>query len=83
MIESGKSLSYSKNFCSVLEKVVRLQDQLPFLENNSQNRSGTSPPMEYFSASSHGFAQPFSRPPLPIMTEQSQSSYRQMPVSTD
>ena len=26
MIESGKSLSYSKNYCSVLEKIVRSND---------------------------------------------------------
>ena len=26
MIESGKSLSYSKNYCSVLEKIARLHD---------------------------------------------------------
>ena len=26
MIESGESLSYSKTFCSVLEKIVRLHD---------------------------------------------------------
>ena len=26
MIESGESLSYSKNYCSVLEKIARLHD---------------------------------------------------------